>query len=265
MRESVKPAFIHVTESWEGPASINWMFPDIKGLVSTGMGILLEPVALAVGLPWRRSDGSLANRDEIVADFFNVKNHPDAARLGHRSVRAVAKLRIKPEDLHQVVLAKVASNESILRQGFPEFDEWCADAQLAAHSLAWACGPSYWSPKAGRCYFPKLTAALRARDFRAAADECKMDEAGNPGIIPRNRANKVLFLNAAVSHELQLQPEVLYWPTDIASDPPSSEEETQPRLNAVVDFALVHPPVPLGPHGLPMIDNDSDDEPPDAA
>ncbi len=50
------------------------------------------------------------------------------------------------------------------------------------------------------------------------------------------------------------------------------DADTQPVLvpsippRPLVDFPIVHPPVPLGTHGLPMIDNDDgDDEPPQAA
>jgi len=82
--------------------------------------------------------------------------------------------------------------------------------------MALACGPAF--------RFPKLEAALRSLDFRTAAIECFMpEEATISGLRPRNRANKVLYLNAALSHELTLDPDHLYYPIDLATDPPDGD------------------------------------------
>ena len=265
MRSNVLDAFWDLTVAWEG-GYINWMFPDIKGLVSTGFGLLLDPVAMALTLPWRRADGGLATRDEIVADFARVKAHPDAARLGHKSVERVAQLRLTKEDLRKAYEAKVRHNESVLRSYFADaYDEWPADAELGVHSMAWACGPAFASPSAGRNHWPKLTAALRALDFETAAIECFMDEeAANPGIRPRNKGNRIMFRNALASHRAHLDPDVLFYPRDLDAQPWTSEEDTQPNAvpemrpdpleaRTVVDFPIVHPW------------HYSDDEPPDDA
>ena len=45
---------------------------------------------------------------------------------------------------------------------------------------------------------PKVSRGMRKPDFNGAAAECKMDETGNPGLIPRNKANFTLFSNAAI-------------------------------------------------------------------
>lgn len=243
MHDSVRAAFVPLTIAFEG-GFIDYMFPDIKRLISTGFGLLLDPVSLAIGLPWRHPDGSLAGREEIASEWSRLKNYveanPGSEFRSYKTFAPLTKLRLGREGLFQAFQGKVNQMEMVLRNGFPEWEDWPADAQLGVMSQAWAVGPAFYLPTAGRNYWPKLTAALRARDFRTAAVECFMDEeAKNPGIIPRNRANKVLFLNAAVSHELQLQPDVLYYPTDIASEPPSSQEETQPRVQAV-DWEIVH-------------------------
>lgn len=252
MRQSVRDAFMKITVAWEG-GYINWMFPDVKGLVSTGFGLLIDPVAMALTLPWKLN-GQLADRDFIVSDFYNVKNFPNAARLGHRSVMNVAKLRLDHADMDRAVMAKIANNETVIRKGFPEYDDWPADAQLGMLSMAWACGPGIWSPSAGRNYWPKLTNALRTRDFRTAAVECFMnEERTNPGIRPRNAGNRVMFNNAAVSQGT-FDPETLFYPTDLESSPVGPDDPTQPKLVPVVEFSIVHPDVPL-----------PDNEPPDDA
>lgn len=211
MKDSARQTFIPMTIAFEG-GYINWMFPDVKGLVSTGFGLLLDPVELAVSLPWQRSDGVLASRSEIIDDWNRIKNHPDAPRLGHLSVKNVAQLRLTNEGLDRAVSVKIAQNEAILRQGFPEWDSWPADAQLGGMSMAWAVGPAFWQRG-----WPKLTAALRAQDFRTAAIESFMPEESTiGGLRPRNRANRILFTNAAIVKEQGLNPEALYYPKDLA-------------------------------------------------
>ena len=111
---------------------------------------------------------------------------------------------------------KLQQNERTLKQykAFSGFDQWPADAQMAVLSMAWAMGPGF-APK-----WTKFCAAFARKDspdFEAAAATCKMNEAGNPGLIPRNNANKRLFLNASAvldgeSDGFYSKP-VLYYPT----------------------------------------------------
>ncbi|HVF90038.1 MAG TPA: hypothetical protein VNH22_08215, partial [Blastocatellia bacterium] len=58
--------------------------------------------------------------------------------------------------------------------------------------------------------------ACNKLDFDAAAENCKISEVGNPGVIPRNKANKRLFQNAAavLAGEADgfYQRQVLYYP-----------------------------------------------------
>lgn len=264
MRAAAREAFVPMTVAFEGGWSINWMFPDVKGLVSTGYGLLLDPVALALGLPWRRDDGALASREEIVADWARVKNYPDAARLGHLSVKGVARLRLDREGMEQAFTGKILQNEAILRRYFSDYDNWCADAQLAVHSMAWAVGPAF--PDAG---WPKLTKALRARDWTMASVECFLPEERTiSGLRPRNKANKTLFLNAAAVEQQGMNPEALFYPRDLIALELDDEAETLPELpssekeppSVIVTQPIVHS---LHIAGLPGVGND--DEPPDAA
>lgn len=233
MKEAAREAFIPMTVAFEG-GYINWMFPDVKGLVSTGFGLMLEPIQSALALPWKRADGSPASPQEIVDDWNRVKNYPDAARLGHRSVEHVAQLRLTNEGIDHAVSVKIAQNESYLRQGFPQWDSWPADAQLGALSMAWAVGPAFWQSG-----WPKLTAALRAQDFRTAALECFLPEEKTiGGLRPRNRANRILFTNAAMVKEQGLNPEALYYPKDLGGaaniDPVAAVNKAGSKVPLVV-------------------------------
>lgn len=257
MRDVARRAFVPLTVSFEG-GFITWMFPDVKGLVSTGFGLLLDPVALALGLPWKRADGTLASREEIVADFYRVKNHPDAARLGHLSVKNVAGLRLDNDGLYQAFQGKLNANDRYMATVFPDWEEWCADSQLATLSMCWAVGPAF------QRQWPKFTEALRARDYMTASVECFMpEEAHIGGLRPRNKANRILYRNAAFVHKGQLDHDTLFYPRDLMVD---GDTPTLPilvpevRPDPLGHVEIVHPRVPLGRPAL-----DGDDEPPDDA
>lgn len=259
MRDSVRNAFVRFTAQYEGVVA--WMYQDVKGLVSTGIGNLIDPVQMAVVLPFVHEDGSPAGRDEIVAEWLRVKNQPPsngktAAQLGHLYARQVTRLHLTPAGIQQVVENKLNQNDALLRKRFPAFEQWPADAQLATHSMAWACGPAF--------RFPKLEAALRALDFRMAAVECRMDETGNPGLKPRNIANKQLYENAAEVQEHARNPDMLYWP-NLLNGPVSDADETLEEYR--LDLLESHPPPPFETvTRLPgSIATDDDEEPPPKA
>ncbi len=241
MRPTVRSVFYDFNLPMEG--AVNHLYQDVKGLVSIGVGHLVDPVASAVHLPLKREDGSLASRDEIVAEWARVKGEPSFARLGHRAAQQVTRLHLTKEDLLEMLLRKLDANDVYLSRRFPEMGEWPADAQLAVHSLSWACGPAF--------RFPLLAAALQRQDFTVASVECHMDVNSegvyNPGIIPRNTVNRMLFRNAAYVAKHDLDRAVLHWPKDIELS--TDDEVTQPS------FPIVH----ASPFQEP------DDEPPEAA
>jgi len=257
MRESVRIAFVTFTAQYEG--IVPWMYQDVKGLVSTGIGNLIDPVQAAVILPFVHEDGTPAARDEIVAEWLRVKNQPPdaqgrtAAQRGHLYARQITKLKLTPAGIQQVVENKLNQNDAFLRKRFLAFEQWPADAQLATHSMAWACGPAF--------RFPKLEAALRALDFHTAARECRMDETGNPGLKPRNVANQQLYENAAEVHERHRNPDPLYWP-NLLDGPVSPDDETLQDIR--LDLHDSEPP-PKDFATVTRLPYSDDVEPPDAA
>ena len=165
MKDSVRAAFIPLTVSFEG-GYIDWMFPDVKKLISTGFGLLLDPVTLATALPWKHPDGRRATRQEIVAEWTALHQYvienPGSEFRSYKTFASMTTLRLGREGLYEAFQGKINSNIGVLRAGFTEWDAWPADAQLATMSMAWACGPAFYKPSAGRNYWPKLTAALRS-------------------------------------------------------------------------------------------------------
>lgn len=235
MHRSVRDAFVPFSAGFEGV--VPWLYADVLGLITVGIGNLVDPVDAALALPFVRPDGTPATRDEIRAAWHAVKSRPELAQQGHRVAARHTTIRLTPQGIHDLVIRKLDANHAALAKQYPEIEQWPADAQLATHSMAWACGPAFGVPgAAGR--FIHLATALRERDFETAARECMMREAGNPGIVPRNRANRILYRNAAHSQSFQLDPSELFYPhelltTDSEPHTPIPPTERTPDPSAV--------------------------------
>jgi hypothetical protein len=209
-------------EPFEGV--VPFMYQDVKGLITIGMGNLIDPIGLAVGLPFRRrkkpgvaNPGTPATRAEIEAEWRLIKSKPELARKGHRACDPLCSLELDATAIDRLITAKLNNNETFLKhqKWFRDFDSWPADAQMGLLSMAWAMGPGFGAT------WPHFRAACERMDFAgtkdSAAENCKMKEAGNPGVVPRNRADKRLFENAAAvlageADSFYTRP-VLYYPT----------------------------------------------------
>jgi hypothetical protein len=217
MFPSVQSSFRVFNTKFEG--CVTYMYLDIKGLVTVAVGNLVDPVELAQALPFRFKNrpgivapGSPATPDQIAAEWNTLKNDPSLATKGYKACGPITQLELNDDSIDSLISDRLTRNESFLKrqQWFQKFDTWPADAQLGLLSMAWAMGP------AGPGQFPHFRTACQNLDFNAAAAECKMNEAGNPGLIPRNQANVTLFSNAAIvsAGEAQggLQRSNLYYP-----------------------------------------------------
>ncbi len=191
MRASVAAAFHAFNRRFEG--EIAWMYPDIEGLITTGVGNLIDPIDQALGLPWQRiADGQPADRDAVAAEWRRMKADATLPQRGAPAARRIATLELSAAAIGELVERRLQADLAALRgqPDFAGFDGWPAPAQLALLSMAWAQG-------AGFQRWPRFRAACRAGDFDAAAAECRLDERGNPGLAPRNAANIALFHSAA--------------------------------------------------------------------
>ncbi len=227
MKPAVRASFLRFTAPLEG--SVPWMYLDILGLVTVAVGNLIDPIGYTVLLPFVRPDGSPASESEIAEAWHAVKSRPELAKQGYRAAERVTSVRLTPFGIETVVLKKLDEIDAALSRRFADYPSWPADAQLATLSMAWACGAAF--------HFPRLDAALRALDFArfdggeiigGAAFECTINEHGNPGVVPRNAANRLLYANAAHVREQGLDPDVLYWPKVLDdavadTDPPGVE------------------------------------------
>ena len=198
MHQSVSDAFVPFSTPLEG--RVHFMYLDVKGLVSTGVGNLLDaddpshfgsnphPLPDIFTLDWFGKDPPFASAShaEIEQEYSKVKfSGTELATIQEKEEET--RLRISDETIDDLVRSKLTSFESTLqsRPPFAQLQDWPADAQLGLFSMAWALGPLF--------KFPKFAAAAADGEWLTMARECKMSEAGNPGVKPRNVRNGLLF------------------------------------------------------------------------
>ncbi len=233
MRASVDDGFDTFSEHFEGV--VRTPYADILNLITVAIGDLIDPIESALSLPFNvRGTQTPATREQIAAAWHAVKNDPKCAHQGWRYAASLPgnQVELSDEGVKEVVERKLQQNEEALAKRFPDWNDWPADAQLATHSMAWACGAAF--------RFPKLTAALLARDFAEASRQCHIDTDGpdhipntgddNSGVKPRNAANVLLYQNAAKVVAFGGDPEELYYPEQLIAPPPDA-----PTIHVIPD------------------------------
>lgn len=211
MYPRVQSEFTAFTTKFEG--RVEYMYQDILGLVTIGIGNLIDPISLALPLPFvfKNNPDVLASQADIINEWNLIKSHTELAQLGHRAAAPLTNLKLNEADIDNLIIGKLLQNEAMLKSGTPEFtsfDQLPADAQLGLLSMAWAAGPAF--AQAGR--FPSFRQAVANGNWDKAAEESRMNDTNNPGLRPRNRANKILFANAARVIEQNLPFDVLHYP-----------------------------------------------------
>lgn len=202
MRAAVRNAFVAYSTPLEG--ALPFLYLDQLGLVTTAIGVLVDPLPLALGLPWIvPGEGRAATRQEIAEDWERVHERQDLRMRGGATYAQVARLRLGPGGIEQVTYRKLDDMVAKLRRRFVEWDQWPADAQLAVLSLAWACGPAF--------RFPKLARHLQDQDWRAAATESDI-RPDHGTIRRRNEWQRICYENAARVYDTMGDRERLWWP-----------------------------------------------------
>jgi GH24 family phage-related lysozyme (muramidase) len=248
MHEPVEGIFPFFSEKFEG--HVLWPYLDIKGLVTVGIGNLIDPVSEALKLPWKSPGGQLASKDRVREDWAALKAQQSLSRLHYKYAAAHTTIRLTEEDVAELVRSKLAQNEVVLKRYFPAWDDLPADVQLCCCSMAWAVGAGF--PK----IFTNFTRLINAGDFKLAIEACDIKSEGNPGVIPRNAANKLCLANGWKASRLGMPKSVLYWP----GVPPAS---TDPEwsLKELADNALAKHQLDMGASsaGANVADYEMDD------
>jgi GH24 family phage-related lysozyme (muramidase) len=200
----------------------NGMYLDIKSLVTTGIGNLIDAdsgdhfgtnphlMPEAYGLGWAPPGGAPVSTAAIDAEYQRIK-YSGSANWSFPQRIALCQLFITDQAIDELVARKADSFGAFLvgRPDFAGFETFPADAQLGLLSMSWAMGPAF--------RFPRFQAAVRAGDWVTAAAESHMDDANNPGLRPRNAINEVLFSIASwVVAPEPGDPAYLYWNTSLS-------------------------------------------------
>ena len=164
MHDAVPDVWIRFNRDLEG--IVTTMYADALGLVSIGMGNLIDPIDLAIMLPFRLPGGIGASTSDIKRAWTAVKNDPKCAKLGWKYAAMIPanNLRLEMHDVEALIERKLREHDRFMLSRFPDWEARPADAQLAVHSMAWAMGPAFFRK------FPRFTLAFGRGDY---ADACK--------------------------------------------------------------------------------------------
>jgi hypothetical protein len=244
-RPAVLAAFFGFQTRFEG--SLPFMYLDDEYLVTTAIGCLVNSIDSVANLEWvHQGTGAPATQAEIAAAWTTVKGATALAKMGGGAFAKLTDLRLTPAAATKLVNDRATSFEAVLLRRFPEYPGWPADAQLGTLSDAWAAGPAWAAPffdAAARaldweaCAGPEGDAGVNYRKdltvpaYHALAVACRghawlRDDSEplrpgmprgplNPGLRPRNIANKILFENAALTGDSAN----LVWPQKLSASP----------------------------------------------
>lgn len=224
MRQSVIEIFPTFTRPLEG--EVLWPYQDVLGLVTVGYGCLIEPVSLALPLKW---EGDLSP-GQVRAEWAKVNALPKAMHFAR--YKAASTLRLTEQSADELLDHRMLDFEVTLQKYFPAWDDFPADAQLAAMAMAWACGAGF--PKT----FTNFTRFANMRDWSGAAKCAAIRTDGNPGIVPRNAQVQLCLANAAAIDDGNFGTPALYWPGPVKGAEMPSTDPTDVPLHVVAQMAL---------------------------
>lgn len=210
MRASVTVAWPAMCRLYEGVT--RYMYADTKGLVTTGVGFLIDSASAAQALPWKTKAGALATAGQVTTEWKRVKGKTSWTK--YSGLNAVWKdSAVLFLDLSVVDAKLLETTQKFwarLRTAIPLLDSFPADSQLALMDLAWQNGPGFLDVGS---VWTGTRAAVLAQDWAKAAGHVPGD-VNSPRAIARRR----LFSNAAAVVRLGLDPDVL-WDTKTPTAP----------------------------------------------
>ncbi len=208
------------------------MYCDVLGLVTCGVGNLIDPIQAAEKLPWTLEDGRPAELAQVRADWHKLKDNADFYAKRHFKLALEAtKCRLTGAAIDDLVSRVLDLNEAQMKKTFPDWDAFPADAQLALMSMCWAVGAG-WPTK-----FGNMKACVLKQDWEGCVATCKIREQGNPGVVPRNARNRFCLHNAAIVKATGSDNTVLHWP-NVASATPAQPVPSAPATAAKVESDL---------------------------
>ena len=165
---------------------INHLYLDSLGLVTCGVGHMIDSPSRMAGVEMVCQDGTTATLDEKITEW-NAVGILQPAHLPP-FYEARTKLRMTPEFIEALLDSDVQGFAGLLARLIPGFDTFPGPAQEALLDMAFQLGAGGLVTK-----FPHLMSAVKARDWNACAENCH-----RAGIQEwRNTATADLFKQAA--------------------------------------------------------------------
>ena len=218
MHPSVKRALPDFLSQYEG--KVNFMYLDVKGLVTIGIGNLIDPVGTATKYEYSPKGGSgVVGGGAVISEWQMVKSRRDLIPQGAPAFDKITTLQLSDRGIKQMVDDHAGGIENYIKTNpsassfFADFDNWPADAQLGFFGVAWGGIPI---PQFGWHLFP---AACRDKDWDTAAEQCRIT---SPIAAERNEAHKLMFLNAAAVQSNGDDITQLSWPIRRGRTQPAS-------------------------------------------
>jgi len=208
MHQSVIDALPGFFKQYEG--KVNFMYLDLKGLVTVGLGHLCDPVDQALKLEFGpKGGGGAVGGGEVTAEFNTVKARTDLKGQGSAAFDAITHLQLSDNGIATMAREDAASIEKYLTTNpaakpyYANFRSWPADAQLGILGIAWGVMPI---PNFGWHDFP---VACRDENWLTAAKQCRIS---SPIAAGRNEAHELMFMNAAAVKSNKDDYTELVWP-----------------------------------------------------
>lgn len=161
-----------------------YLYQDTEGVVTVGPGLALVTVSDATPLGGTAAENA----------WTDVSSLPKGMAASWYAMHC--DWRAQPDAVDALFSKRLEAMEAQLLAQFPQMPEWPSEAQIAVFDVAWNCGPELVH------HWPNLTAALRALDWRAAAEQC----ATRNGPALRNDARRALFLACVPSSSPDPEP-----------------------------------------------------------
>jgi GH24 family phage-related lysozyme (muramidase) len=145
--------------------AVNFMYLDVVGLVTIGVGFLLPNAAATLALELvRRDSGAAATDDEKRADWETVHGCAKA-QLAER-YRAFTSLDLPDAAIDRELNLRIADFVRNLQSRFPQFQDFPSPAQTGLVDMVFSLGPAGLFRG-----FPKFCEAVDRRDWQACAQE----------------------------------------------------------------------------------------------
>jgi GH24 family phage-related lysozyme (muramidase) len=166
---------------------VNFMYLDVAGLVTVGVGFLLADASAAGPLDFiRRDTGTPAADDEKRADWGAVHARPKAELAAN--YRPFTLLDLPDAAIDLELTRRIDGFVKNLQNRFPQFDEFPDTAQVGILDMVYSLGPAGLFRG-----FPRFCSAVDQQDWPACARE------GLRGNVSQARNDQLqqLFLSAA--------------------------------------------------------------------